>query len=48
VLYARATAVVVMVDAVSGRPVRLTEAMREAWEPYPHHDLLSDGPHLHA
>ena len=34
VLYARATAVVVMVDAVSGRPVRLTETMREAWEPY--------------
>jgi acyl-CoA thioester hydrolase len=34
VLYARATSVVVMADAVTGRPRRLTEAMRTAWEPY--------------
>lgn len=33
-LYARASAVVVMVDAVSGRPVRLTDEHRAAWEPY--------------
>ena len=33
-LYARASAVVVMVDAASGRPVRLTEEQRSAWEPY--------------
>jgi acyl-CoA thioester hydrolase len=33
-LYARASAVVVMVDAASGRPVRLTDEQRSAWEPY--------------
>lgn len=33
-LYARATSVVVMVDAASGRPMRLTDEMRGAWEPY--------------
>lgn len=33
-LYARATTVVVMVDAKSGRPMRLTEEMRAAWTPY--------------
>jgi acyl-CoA thioester hydrolase len=33
-LYARATSVVVMVDAATGRPMRLTDRMREAWEPF--------------
>jgi acyl-CoA thioester hydrolase len=33
-LYARSTTVVVMVGAASGRPVRLTERMRAAWEPF--------------
>lgn len=33
-LYARATTVVVMVDAESGRPMRLTDAMRDAWTPF--------------
>lgn len=33
-LYARSSAVVVLVDAESGRPVRLTERMRSAWEPF--------------
>ena len=33
-LYARSTAVVVMVNAATGRPTRLTPRMREAWEPY--------------
>ncbi len=33
-LYARASAVVVMVDAATGRPVRLTDEQRAAWEPY--------------
>lgn len=33
-LYARSSTVVVMVDAASGRPVRLTDRMREAWAPY--------------
>ncbi|BDZ38126.1 acyl-CoA thioesterase [Microbacterium suwonense] len=32
-LYARATTVVVLVDAASGNPVRLTPEMRAAWEP---------------
>ncbi|MDT0157339.1 thioesterase family protein [Microbacterium sp. ARD32] len=32
-LYARATTVMVLVDAASGRPVRLTPEMRTAWEP---------------
>ncbi|MGB4777683.1 acyl-CoA thioesterase [Microbacterium sp.] len=34
VLYARASSVVVLVDAETFRPVRLSEAMREAWSPY--------------
>ncbi len=34
VLYARSSATVVLVDAESGRPVRLTQRMRDAWEPY--------------
>lgn len=33
-LYARSSAVVVTVDAATGRPLRLTERMRAAWEPY--------------
>lgn len=33
-LYARASAVVVMVDAAIGRPVRLTDEQRAAWAPY--------------
>lgn len=33
-LYARATVVIVVVDAASGRPTRLTDRMREAWAPY--------------
>ncbi|MEV7691986.1 thioesterase family protein [Microbacterium sp. NPDC089189] len=33
-LYARSSAVVVTVDAATGRPVRLTERMRAAWAPY--------------
>ncbi|MES1169411.1 MAG: thioesterase family protein [Leifsonia sp.] len=33
-LYARASAVVVMVDAATGRPVRLTDEQRAAWSPY--------------
>ena len=33
-LYARASAVVVMVDAATGRPVRLTDEQRSAWTPY--------------
>lgn len=32
--YARSTAVIVLVDAASGRPMRLTPEMRAAWEPY--------------
>ena len=34
VLYARSTAVIVMVDAITGRPVRLSAEMRAAWEPF--------------
>ncbi|MBN7792375.1 thioesterase family protein [Microbacterium esteraromaticum] len=34
VLYARSTAVIVLVDAITGRPVRLSPEMRAAWEPY--------------
>lgn len=34
VLYARATTVIVKVDAATGRPVRLTAGERSAWEPY--------------
>ncbi|MCR2801030.1 MULTISPECIES: acyl-CoA thioesterase [unclassified Microbacterium] len=33
-LYARSTAVVVMVSSATGRPVRLTTEMRQAWAPY--------------
>ena len=33
-VYARATTVVVKVDAASGRPLRLTGEERAAWEPY--------------
>ncbi|WOF24561.1 acyl-CoA thioesterase [Microbacterium betulae] len=33
-VYARADAVVVLVDVSSGRPVRLAPEMRAAWEPY--------------
>ncbi|GAA1469495.1 acyl-CoA thioesterase [Microbacterium thalassium] len=33
-LYARATTVVVKVDAASGRPMRLSPLERDAWEPY--------------
>lgn len=33
-LYARATSVVVLVDAQTFRPVRLSDRMREAWSPY--------------
>ncbi len=33
-LYARATSVVVMVEAESGRPVRLDDEQRAAWSPY--------------
>lgn len=34
VLYARAATLVVMLDAVTGVPRRLTRAERAAWEPY--------------
>lgn len=34
VLYARATAVVVLVDTASGRPIRWSTAERDAWAPY--------------
>ncbi len=34
VLYARSTAVVVLVDATTGRPTRLGDDMRRAWAPY--------------
>jgi acyl-CoA thioester hydrolase len=34
VIYARSTAVIVLVDAGTGRPTRLTAEMRQAWEPY--------------
>ena len=34
ILYARSTAVIVLVDAATGRPVRISPEMREAWEPY--------------
>lgn len=33
-LYAKAATIVVMLDAVTGTPRRLTEAERTAWEPY--------------
>lgn len=34
VLYARSTAIIVLVDAGTGRPTRLTTEMRDAWEPH--------------
>jgi acyl-CoA thioester hydrolase len=34
VLYARSSATLVVVDGASGRPRRLTDEMRQAWEPY--------------
>lgn len=34
VLYARSTAVIVLVDAEIGRPTRITSEMRDAWTPY--------------
>lgn len=34
VLYARSTAVLVLVNAQTGRPMRVTSEMREAWAPY--------------
>ena len=34
VVYARATTVVVKVDASTGRPLRLSDAERAAWRPY--------------
>jgi len=34
VLYARSTAVIVLVDAATGRPTRITQEMRDAWTPY--------------
>ena len=33
-IYARSTAIIVLVDAKTGRPTRLTQEMRDAWEPY--------------
>jgi acyl-CoA thioester hydrolase len=33
-LYARATSVVVLADAATGRPQRLSDAMRLAWQPF--------------
>lgn len=34
VLYARSTAIVVLVDAETGRPTRVTDEMRQVWGPY--------------
>ncbi|MGO2518876.1 MAG: acyl-CoA thioesterase [Microbacterium sp.] len=34
VLYARSTAVIVLVSAETGRPTRVTSDMRDAWAPY--------------
>ncbi len=34
ILYARSSAVVVLVDTATGRPTRLTEAERAAWMPF--------------
>ena len=34
VLYARSTAVIVLVDAQTGRPTRISAEMRDAWAPY--------------
>lgn len=38
-LYARATAVVVLVDTASGRPIRWSESERRAWQPYVGHPI---------
>ena len=34
VLYARSTAVLVLVNAETGRPTRMSQEMRDAWAPY--------------
>lgn len=34
ILYARSTAVVVLVDARTGRPTRVDDEMRRVWSPY--------------
>ena len=34
ILYARSTAIIVLVDARTGRPTRLTQEMRDVWTPY--------------
>lgn len=34
VLYARASAIVVLVDTATGKPARLSDLHREAWKPY--------------
>lgn len=34
VMYAKSTAVIVLVDAATGKPIRLTDAMRDAWMPF--------------
>jgi acyl-CoA thioester hydrolase len=34
IVYARADATIVLVDVASGRPVRIGEEARGAWEPY--------------
>ncbi|WP_300269074.1 thioesterase family protein [Microbacterium sp.] len=34
ILYARSTAVIVLVSAESGRPMRISPEMREVWAPY--------------
>lgn len=34
ILYARSTAVVVLVDAATGRPTRVNDEMRQVWAPY--------------
>ena len=34
VLYARSTAIIVLVDAATGRPTRIGPEMREAWSPF--------------
>ncbi|MGP6171935.1 acyl-CoA thioesterase [Microbacterium sp. A196] len=34
VLYARSTAIVVLVDAQTGRPTRVADEMRQVWAPY--------------
>ncbi len=41
-LYARSAAVIVLVDAATGRPTRLTPEMREAWEPYAGESIAFD------